>query len=77
MNNLDLNQSMTSKIITNIINELKKKYNKEKIMKYFIDPIIKNITDKYYSYFLSLMLILIFMVVMLIILILLIIFNRK
>ena len=67
---------MTSGFINNLILELKKKYNKDKIIKYFIDPIINDITSRYYSYFLSLILILIFMVLMLIILIILIIFNK-
>ncbi len=67
---------ITSKFINNLIFEFKKKYNKDKIIKYFIDPIINDITSRYYSYFLSLILILIFMVLMLIILIVLIIFNK-
>ncbi len=67
---------MTSNIITSLISELKKKYNKDKIIKYFIDPIIVDITSRYYSYFLSLILIVIFMVIMLITLVILIVFNK-
>lgn len=67
---------MTSGFIKSLILEAKKKYNKDKIIKYFIDPIINDITSRYYSYFLSLILILIFMVLMLIILIVLFVFNK-
>ena len=67
---------ITSGFIKNFILELQKKNNRDKIIKYFINPIINDITSRYYSYFLSLILILIFMVLMLIILIILIIFHK-
>ena len=67
---------LTSGLIKTIILELQKKTNRDKIIKHLINPVINDITSRYYSYFLSLILILIFMVLMLIILIILIIFHK-
>ena len=66
----------TNDIIEKFICHIKKKENKDKIIKHFVNPILKDIMDKYYSYFLSLIIILIFMMVLLITLIFLFIYNK-
>ena len=67
---------LTSTIINKFICHIKKKENKDKIIKHFINPILKDITDRYYSYFLSLIIMLIFMIILLITLLLLLLFNK-
>lgn len=57
---------LTDAILDNIIKEIKKKHNKEKIMKNIIDPLLCDLTTRYYPHFLTVTIILIIMVVLLI-----------
>ena len=73
----DLIGPFTTNIIDKFISHIKKKENKEKIMKHFINPILNDITNKYYSYFLSLIIILIFMIILLVVLLILFFYNIR
>jgi len=66
----------TNNLIDKLVCTLKKKENKEKIIKHFINPILSDITERYYSYFLSLVIILIFMMILLITLLTIILSNK-
>ena len=43
---------MTENLLNTCIKELKKKTNRDKISKHIIDPIFKEITHKFYGYYL-------------------------
>lgn len=59
---------VTDAFINNIIKVLKKKENKEKVIKYIIDPILYDLSLKYYPYILIIIITLILTVILLIIL---------
>lgn len=58
--------SITNVIMDNIVKELKKKKNRDKIVKNVIDPILCDIKDKYYPYFITLVIILILIILLLV-----------
>lgn len=68
---------ITGKFINNVVNELKKEHNKNKIIKGIIDPILQNISKRYYGHFITFTGILILMVIMLITLLVIIILNKN
>jgi cytochrome c-type biogenesis protein CcmH/NrfF len=57
---------ITNSMLDNVIKEIKKKKNKEKIMKNIIDPLLCDITNRYYPHFMTITIILIVMVILLI-----------
>lgn len=68
---------MTDTILTNISNEIKKKKNREKIMKHIIGPILEDINKKYYPHFVSIISLFIMMILLLISLLILSIYTKK
>lgn len=56
---------ITNSIIDGIISEIKKKKTKEKIMKNIIDPLLCDLTTRYYPYLITITIILILIVVLL------------
>ena len=65
---------MTDGIINSFIDEVKKKKNKEKIMKNIIAPILDDINSKYYPHVITLT---VFLTLIIVLLILLLIVNIK
>lgn len=57
---------VTDTFINNVIIEVKKKENKEKIMKYIIDPFLSDLSTRYYPYILTLLITMIIIVILLI-----------
>ncbi len=45
---------LTQDILKECTKELKKKHNRERISKYVIDPAFREITNKFYGYYLTL-----------------------
>jgi pyridoxal/pyridoxine/pyridoxamine kinase len=56
----------TDAVIDGIIKELKKKQTKEKVMKNIIDPLLCDMSSRYYPYFMMITVILIIIIVLLI-----------
>jgi len=59
----------TDKIINLIVKEVSKKKNKDKILKYVIEPILYDITRKYYYHFIMIISILLVIIALLIVII--------
>lgn len=59
---------LADNIINGFVDELKKKRNKEKIMKNIIEPILSDINDKYYPYILTLSFMMSFIILLLLML---------
>lgn len=68
---------MTEALIDTVIKELKKKHNKEKIMKNIIDPLLCDLSTRYYPHFMSMIVILILMVVLLLSILIIMIASRN
>ena len=66
---------VTDKIINSVINEFKKKENKEKLMKYVVDPLFIELYNKYYPYLIFIIAVIITIIVLLLSIILIIIFR--
>jgi hypothetical protein len=52
-------------LINSFVNEVKKKKNKDKIMKNIIEPILNDINDKYYPHMLTLTILLSMIIILL------------
>jgi fatty-acid desaturase len=57
---------VTDRLINLLVTEVKKKQNKEKIMKYVINPILCDISKRYYSYVIMSIIVLILVILLLI-----------
>lgn len=57
---------LTKTIIENISIELKKKENRDNIMNNIIDPLISDLTVRYYPYFITIIIILILIIILLV-----------
>lgn len=57
---------ITDSVIEMIIKELKKKETKEKVMKNIIDPLIKDMSSRYYPYFMMMIVILLLIIMLLV-----------
>ena len=68
---------MTDSLLTNISNEIKKKKNREKIMKNIIGPVLEDINKKYYPHFVSIISLFIMMILLLISLLILSIYTKR
>jgi hypothetical protein len=68
--------SITGFAIDEIIKGIRKKKNKEKISKYIMEPILSDLSVRYYPHFLTIIIILVLMVVLLITLLLLTLFDK-
>lgn len=66
---------ITSGIIDNLVKEIKRKENKEKIINNIIDPLIYDITRRYYPHFLVVTFLLILIIVILIVILFVVLFN--
>ena len=60
--------SLSDNLINSFVDEIKKKKNKEKIMKNIIEPILNDINDKYYPYMLTLTFLLSIIIILLLLL---------
>ena len=56
---------ITDGIVNDFINEVKKKKNRDKIMKNFIEPILNDINDRYYPHMMTLMVLLALIIILL------------
>lgn len=57
---------ITETLLNKCIKEINKKKTKEKIMKGVIDPLLKDLTDRYYPYFITITSVLIVIIILLI-----------
>jgi len=57
---------ITESLLNKAIKEINKKKTKEKIMKGIIDPLLKDLTDRYYPYFITITSVLIVIIILLI-----------
>lgn len=67
---------LTNSMLDNVIKEIKKKKNKEKIMKNIIDPLLCDITNRYYPHFMTVTIILVLMVILLITILIMIVIQK-
>ncbi len=56
---------ITDGIVKDFINEVKKKKNRDKIMKNLIEPILSDINDRYYPHMMTLMVLLALIIILL------------
>ena len=56
---------ITNSVIDGVISEIKKKKTKEKIMKNIVDPLLCDLTTRYYPYLITITIILVLIVVLL------------
>ena len=68
---------MTNSIIDCIIKEINKKKTKEKIMKSVIDPLLKDLSIRYYPHFIIITLVLLVIIILLITILLVNVFQKK
>lgn len=68
---------MTDTIIENIISELKKKKNRDKIIKNVIDPLLKDINERFYPHMLTGIIVMITIVILLIVILIMITIGNK
>jgi hypothetical protein len=59
---------MTDKLVNSFTDEIKKKKNREKIMKNIIDPILNDINDRYYPHMVTLIVMLSLIIILLLML---------
>ena len=57
---------ITDSVIEGIIKELKKKETKEKVMKHIIDPLVRDMSSRYYPYFMMMIIILLIIIILLV-----------
>lgn len=57
---------ITDSVIEGIIKELKKKETKEKVMKHIIDPLLRDMSSRYYPYFIMMIVILLIIIILLV-----------
>jgi hypothetical protein len=67
----------TNSLIDGVVKEFKKKEMKEKIIKHIIDPLMCDLSARYYPYFISIILFLILIIIMLATILILTIINGK
>ena len=58
--------SITDAMVDTLVKEVKKKSTREKIMKNVIDPLLCDISSRYYSYFIMTIIVLILIIILLI-----------
>jgi len=67
---------ITDSVIEGIIAELRKKEIKEKVMKNIIDPLICDMSSRYYPYFMMMIVVLLIIVILLVSILIITITNR-
>ena len=68
---------VTDSVINNIIKEIKKKENKEKIMKHIIDPLLCDLSSRYYPYLVMIIITLLLIIILLVSLLIMNMINSK
>jgi hypothetical protein len=68
--------SLTNGIIDVVIKEVKKKKTKEKIMKHIIDPLLCDLSTRYYPHFITITIILIVIIILLISILIMLVLQR-
>ena len=68
---------ITDSVIEGIIQEFRKRETKEKVMRNIIDPVLCDITARYYPYFMMLVVILLIIIVLLVAILIMTIMNRE
>jgi hypothetical protein len=68
---------ITNGFIDKITNEVKKKKTKEKIMNGIIDPLLKDISTRYYPYLITITSILVVIILLLIAILILLVFQKS
>lgn len=68
---------ITDTVIKSIIKEIKKKETREKIMTDICDPLLCDLTTRYYPYFMMMIVILLLIVILLISILVIILINQK
>lgn len=68
---------ITNSLIENIIKEFKKKEVKDKIIKNVCEPLLQDLSIRYYPYFICVIVILVLIIVLLLSILILIILNRR
>jgi hypothetical protein len=66
----------TNGIIDDVIKEIKKKKTKEKIMKHIIDPLLCDLSTRYYPHFITITTILIVIILLLISILIMVVLQR-
>jgi len=59
---------MTENIINSFVDEIKKKKNREKIMKNVIEPILSDINERYFPHMMTLVVLLVMVIILLLLL---------
>ena len=70
-------QKITNNILSKCIEELKKKENKEKINVNIVNPVITNLSQRLYPYFVALFIMYILVLILIISILIIILLNRK
>ncbi len=68
---------ITNSIIDEFIKEIKRKKTKEKIMTNIIDPLLFDLSSRYYPYFMSIIIVLVIIIILLITIIIMIFVNNN
>lgn len=68
---------MTNAIIDGVTNEIKKKKTKEKIMRNIIDPLLKDLSVRYYPYFVSITIVMAVIIILLIAILILLVLQKN
>ena len=67
---------MTNSLINEIISEINKKETKDKIIRKCIDPLLCNITSRYYNYFIMIIVVMLLIILLLISILIMIIYKK-
>jgi hypothetical protein len=59
---------MTDNLINSFVDELKKKKNRDKVMKNIVEPILNDINDRYFPHMMTLTILIILVIVLLLLL---------
>lgn len=57
---------VTNAVIDSIIKELKKKQTKEKVMNCIIDPLLRDMSSRYYPYFMMIIVVMLVIIILLV-----------
>lgn len=65
----------TNSLIDGLIREIKKKETKEKIMENIVDPLLADVSSRYYPYFILITIILVIIIILLVAILILMVFQ--
>jgi hypothetical protein len=69
--------NITDNLISTLTTQVKKKKNRDKIMKNIVEPVLKDINNKYYPHYITIISLFIMMIIMLITLLFVVFWTRK